>query len=400
MTVIASKKTQRKIGLLVLAYIAFISLGLPDGLLGVAWPSIRREFTLPLDSLGLLLAAATSGYLVSSFFSGKVIARLGVGGTLAASCAFTGLGLLGYTLAPSWWVIVPLGMVAGLGAGAIDAGINTYIASEHSEGLMQWLHASFGVGITLGPIIMTAGIHTFTSWRWGYQMVGLAQIGLAIGFALTASVWKRETEGKLGSESDDNKRLLDYCTPQRETLRQPRVWLSLLIFFLYTGAEMTLGAWAYTLLTEGRGIDTQIAGLAAGSYWAMFTVGRVLAGLYTRRLSNDLILKASYLLALAGAVLTWWNPAPMIGVAGVALVGFAIAPIFPALVSGTGERVGAQHGANTIGMQVSAAGLGGAAVPGLAGVLARNTSLEAIPVYLATLIAVMLGLYFLARHRR
>ena len=391
-----SKKTQRKIGLLFLAYIAFISLGLPDGLLGVAWPSIRREFALPLDSLGLLLAAATAGYLTSSFFSGKVMARLGVGGTLAASCLSTGLGLLGYTLAPSWWLILPLGIVAGLGAGAIDAGINTYIASEHSEGLMQWLHASFGIGITLGPIIMTTGINTFTSWRWGYQVVGFAQIGLAICFALTASLWKREDTSH---EAEENRRLLDFKTSQLDTLKEPRVWLSLLLFFLYTGIELTLGAWAYTLLTESRGIIPQTAGWVAGSYWATFTVGRVLAGLYTRRVSNDTILRFSLLLALAGALLVWWNPGQTVSLAGVALVGFAVAPIFPALVSGTSERVSPKHAANTIGMQISAAGLGGAAVPGLAGVLARNTSLEAIPIYLSACLAIMFGLYVAASRK-
>ncbi len=393
-----SKKTQRKIGLILLAYIAFISLGLPDGLLGVAWPSIRKEFVLPLDSLGLLLAAATAGYLISSFFSGKVMARLGIGGTLAVSCLTTGLGLLGYTLAPAWWMIVLLGIVAGLGAGAIDAGINTYIASEHSEGLMQWLHASFGIGVTLGPIIMTAGLNAFSSWRWGYVAVGAAQVALAVCFGLTASIWKRETQGKApAAEAEDSRRLLDYHTSQRATLSQGRVWLSLVIFFLYTGTELTLGAWAYTLLTESRGIAPQVAGLAAGSYWATFTVGRILAGLYTRKVSNDIILRVSFLLALAGAVLVWWNPSQGVSLAGVALVGFAIAPVFPALVSGTSERVGAEHAANTIGMQISAAGLGGAAVPGLAGVLARNISLEVIPIYLAALLAAMFILYSFSR---
>jgi fucose permease len=400
MTASPSQKTQRKIGLLFLAYIAFISLGLPDGLLGVAWPSIRREFGLPLDSLGLLLTAATLGYLTSSFFSGKVMARLGVGGTLAASCAATGLGLLGYTLAPAWWMILLLGIVAGLGAGAIDAGINTYIASEHSEGLMQWLHASFGIGVTLGPIIMTAGLNTFTSWRWGYEVVGIAQVSLAVCFALTASVWKRETAGKLEAvKTDEDKRLLDYKTPQRETLRQPRVWLSLLMFFLYTGIELTLGAWAYTLLTESRGIAPQTAGLVAGSYWATFTIGRILAGLYTRRVSNHTIVRVSLLLALAGAILLWWNPSQTVSLAGVAIVGFAVAPIFPALVSGTSARVTPRHAANTIGMQISAAGLGGAAIPSLAGVLARNISLEVIPVYLSALLATLFILYVLASRR-
>ncbi len=389
-------KAQRRIGLLVLAYIAFISLGLPDGLLGVAWPSIRSDFGLHLDMLGTLLAASTLGYLTSSFFSGRVMARLGVGGLLAASCLTTGASLLGYTLVPTWGMIVALGILAGLGAGAIDAGINTYIASEHSDGLMQWLHASFGIGITLGPIIMTAGINTFQSWRWGYVVVGTAQVTLAVCFALTASLWKRDGAAV---ETDTERKLLDYQTSLRETLLQPGVWLSMLLFFLYTGLELTLGHWSYTLLTESRGIVAQTAGLVAGSYWATFTLGRILAGLYTRKISLHTLMRGSIVLALIGAALVWWNPSEAVSLAGVALVGFAVAPIFPGLMSGTSTRVGPKHAANTIGMQISAAGLGGAAIPGLAGILAENTTLEIIPIYLVVLFGVLLALYLASMRR-
>ena len=388
----------RKMGLLLLAYIAFISLGLPDGLLGVAWPSIRANFGLPLDALGLLLIASTSGYLTSSFFSGALMKKLGVGGLLAVSCFFTGASLLGYTLAPGYWLIVFLGIFAGLGAGAIDAGINTYIASEHSEGLMQWLHASFGVGITLGPIIMTVGLNIFESWRWGYVVVGAAQVTLALIFGLSRHLWKRGNQAAEEAASADRK-LMDFQTPMTETMRQPRVWLSVALFFLYTGVELTLGVWAYSLLTEGRGIAPQVAGLVAGSYWGMFTVGRILAGLYTHRVKTETIVRFSLVGALIGAALVWWNPSDVVSLIGIALTGFAVAPIFPGLMSGTGARVGNQHAANTIGMQISGAGLGGMALPSLAGVLADSISLEVIPVYLSAAIALLLVLY-LASHKK
>ena len=381
-------RTQSKLGLILLAYIAFISLGLPDGLLGVAWPSIRANFKLPLDSLGLLLLATTTGYLTSSFFSGRIMARLGVGGLLAASCALTGSGLIGYTLAPAWWIMVALGVVAGLGAGAIDAGLNTYIAANHGEGLMQWLHASFGVGITLGPIIMTTGLNLFGEWRVGYVIVGTAQLTLAVCFALTASRWKRAPTAE-----HETRRLTDYKTPLRETLRRPTVWLSMALFFIYVGIEIGLGQWVYTLLTESRHIAPQVAGLMAGSYWGMFTLGRILAGLYTKRVGVNTLVRLSLLGALLGALLLWLNISEAISLLGVAIVGFAVAPIFPAMVSGTRDRVGAQHAANTIGIQIAAAGLGGALLPGLAGILARQISLEVIPVCLAVLIATLLTLY-------
>lgn len=391
MTTSSRTRTRSRIGLILLAYIAFISLGLPDGLLGVAWPTMRASFGLPLDALGLLIAAGSAGYLVSSFFSGQLISRLGVGGVLAASCLATGASLLGYTLAPVWGLIVALGVVAGLGAGAIDAGLNTFVAENYGEGLMQWLHASFGVGITLGPLIMISGLNLTGTWRTGYTVVGAAQVLLAACFALTIPLWK---QGR-ATYTDQPQRISEYRTPISQTLRRPKAWVSILLFFFYTGAELTLGHWAYTLLTEARGIAPELAGLWAGGYWGMFTVGRVLAGLYAGRLGTRRLLRISLLAALGGVLLLWWNPLAWVSLLGVALTGFAIAPIFPALVSGTEARVGARHTSNTIGMQISAAGLGVAVLPGLVGAVAERTSLESIPPFLAVLFLTLIGLNLL-----
>lgn len=385
-------KTYPKLGLVLLAYIAFIALGMPDGLLGVAWPSIRDTFSIPLDALGMLLFASVAGYLTSSFLSGPLIVRVGVGSVLAASCALTGVGLIGYTLVPVWWMMVLLGILAGLGAGAIDAGLNTYVASHFGEGLMQWLHASYGIGVTLGPIIMTVALISFDSWRVGYRTVGVFQLLLAGAFVLSLPMWNQKDPP---AESEAPKRLTDYKTPMGETMRQPKVWLSILLFFLYTGAEVSLGTWAYTLLVESRGIDPQMAGLWAGSYWATFTIGRVVAGVYARRAGINLLIVGGLAGAWMGAVLLWWNPSAWINLLAVAIIGFAIAPIFPALMSGTRQRVGAPFAANTIGMQMAAAGLGVAAIPALVGVLARQISLEVVPVCLLVLFSALLALYTL-----
>jgi fucose permease len=382
-----------RIGLVVLAYVAFIALGMPDGLLGVAWPSIRASFSIPLDAIGLLLAACMAGYLTSSSLSGPLIARLGIGKVLAASCAMTGAGLIGYTLVPAWWMMVLLGVVAGLGAGAIDAGLNTYVAAHFGEGLMQWLHASYGIGVTLGPIIMTTTLAALNSWRVGYRVVGSFQLALAACFALTLPIWGQR-EGPIRGEKP--RRLTDYRTPLGETLRQPRVWLSVLLFFLYTGSEVSLGTWTYTLLTESRGIPPEVAGLWAGSYWATFTVGRIMAGLYAKRVEVNSLVVGSLLAAFLGAVLLWWNPATVASLIAVALIGLAIAPIFPALTSGTSRRVGVHYAANTIGMQMAAASLGAALISSLVGILARRVALEVIPVCLMVLFAALFGLYALA----
>ena len=390
MTAITKTPARSKLGLIVLAYIAFISLGMPDGLFGVAWPSIREDFSLRLDSVGAFFFAGTTGYMLSSFFSGKIIKRLGVGGTLAASCALTASALLGYTLVPSWWMMVSLAIASGLGAGAIDAGLNTYVASHFGEGLMQWLHASYGFGVTLGPIIMTTGLNVFNSWRLGYQVVGAAQLLLAASFLLTIRMWQN---GGVPHAPEQERHLMDYHTPFGETLRQPVVLLNLLMFFLYTGAEFSFGSWTYSLLTLSRNVPVEVAGLWAGSYWATFTIGRVMAGLLTRRFGMANLLKAGFFAALGGSLLLWWNPFPQASIVAVSIIGFALAPIFPGLVSGTSARVGEHHAANTIGMQIAAAGFGGAVVPSLAGVLAQNISLEAIPVYLVGVFSLLIVLY-------
>ena len=385
-------KNYPKIGLIILAFVAFISLGMPDGLLGVAWPSIRTSFSIPLDAIGMLLTATVAGYMTSSFLSGPLIARIGVGRVLAASCALTGVGLLGYTLVPAWWMMVLLGIAAGLGAGAIDAGLNTYVAAHFGEGLMQWLHASYGIGVTLGPIIMTIALTSLNSWQIGYRVVGSFQVALASCFVLTLPMWNQK---EASAQSDEPKRLTDYKTPMGETLLQPRVWLSALLFFLYVGAEVSLGTWTYSLLIGSRGIIPSVAGLWAGSYWATFTVGRMVAGVFAKRIGVNRLVLGGLVGALLGAVLLGWNPSATANLLAVALIGFAIAPIFPALMSGTGQRVGAHFAANTIGMQMAAAGLGTAVIPSLVGVLARQSSLEVIPLCLITLFAGLLGVYLL-----
>jgi len=390
-------KNYPRIGLVLLAYIAFISLGMPDGLLGVAWPSIRASFSIPLDAIGMLLPASVMGYLTSSFLSGPLISRFGIGKVLAASCAMTGLALIGYTLVPVWGMFVLLGVISGLGAGAIDAGLNNYVAAHFGEGLMQWLHASYGVGITLGPIIMTFALNTLNSWRAGYRTVGGFQIALAVCFMFTLAMWNyQEPSGK----GDAPRLLTDYKTPMGKTLRQPLVWLSVLLFFVYVGIEVSLGTWTYSLLTEARGVDSATAGLISGSFYATFTIGRIIAGLYAKKAGVDRIIQGSVAAALVGAILLIWNPAKVVNLLAVALIGLAIAPIYPAMMSGTSQRVGERDTANTIGVQIAAAGIGTAIIPSLLGSLARQSSLEIVPLCLAGMFLVLFTLYRLSMVKR
>ena len=172
----------RRAATLVLASLGFVSLGLPEGMLGVAWPSISSSFGLPLDALGLLLATFATGYFCASALSGRVMGRFGTGQVLAVSCGLTGTSLLGYAVAPGWYSMVALGGMLGLGAGTIDAGLNTYAAVAHGPRVLNWMHAAFGLGAAVGPLIMTAILASGLPWNLGYGLVALAQLGLAAGY--------------------------------------------------------------------------------------------------------------------------------------------------------------------------------------------------------------------------
>jgi fucose permease len=384
-----------KANLLVLAYIAFVALGLPVSLMGVAWPTLRAELSLPLDALGLLLISSTTGYLISSFTIARLISRFGIGSLLIFSSLLSAVAFMGYAIAPSWAVIIVMGAVCGFGSGVMDAGLNTYLAAEYNEGQMQWLHASFGIGATLSPLIMTASLALFASWRPAYIFVGTLMVLMAICFFVTLPAWKRSKQ--LSTEAAENKdagrSFMDYHTSLWETLLRVVTWVSMLMFLLYTGAELTLGNWTYTLFTEGRGVSPQLAGRWAGGFWATFTIGRAIAGLCTHRIRLNTMMYSALVLALVGAILFWWNPVALVGVAGVFIVGFAMAPIFPGLVSSTSQRVGQRHAGNTIGIQISAAALGGAVLPSLAGFLAERISLETIPAMLSVSLLGLLILY-------
>jgi fucose permease len=290
-------------------------------------------------------------------------------------------------------MMVFLGVFAGLGAGAIDAGLNTYVAANFSEGIMQWLHAFWGIGITIGPIIMTVGLTSLNTWRFGYRAVGVFQIVLAVCFILTLAMWK---QSHAPSDGETGKKLTDYKTPMGETLRQPQVWLSMLLFFLYVGAEAGLGIWTYTLLTESRGVDLTLAGFFAGSYWLTFTIGRIIAGMFASRLGVNKLVLGGLSGALLGAALLVWNPSQISNVIAVAIIGLSIAPIFPAMMSGTRSRVGDHYASNTIGMQMAATGFGTVVIPSLMGMLARQVSLETIPLVLLVVYAGLFGFYILA----
>lgn len=372
---------------LLFAYLAFISLGLPDSLLGVGWPSVSADLGVPLDAVGLMLIAGTVGYVTSSVLAGFTLARLGVGRLLAGSTALVALSLAGYAGSPVLAVLIGLALLVGLGSGAIDSGLNAYAAATFGPRHMNWMHACFGVGMAIGPLVMTTVLAADLSWRWGYGIVAAAQALLAVLFAFTARGWAAHRP-LVGDDLPAPPPI-----PIRQTLAIPAVWYGALAFALYVAVEISAGLWAYVFLTQSRGLGSSLAGVCVSAYWASLFVGRVVQGIIAERFGSHRILQVSLAAMVAGAVLVA-VPAPgWVAVAGLLVIGFAAAPVFPLLTLTTADRVGVHHADRTVGVQMGAAGLGGALLPGAVGVLVQRAGMEALGPALITLSAALLLVY-------
>lgn len=376
-------RTVRFNPLMGLAYLGFISLGLPDGLLGVAWPWMRQEFGVPLGSVGFIITMSTIGYILSSVAAGFLLARLGVGVLLAASTTAAGLGLTGTALSPALAVAAASAFVLGTGSGAIDSGLNAYAATNFGARHMNWLHAAFGLGALLGPLVMTAAVTSSLTWRWGYGFVAAVLGLLAMSFALSARLWRRSGQTPAAAAEPP--------APVRHTLRLPEVWLGVAMFGFYTGLEIGTGLWLYTLLTSARGMAPGPAGLCVSGFWASLFAGRLLLGVLGDRFRPiRLVWAGLFGVALGGLLLV--PPWQVTSVAGALLLGFAAAPVFPMLTLITSHRVGSGHADRAVGLQMGAAGLGGTAIPAGIGVLIGHYGAGVLGPCLALLAAVTLGI--------
>ena len=376
--------TRAPLALLALAYVGFLSLGLPDGLLGVAWPEMRARFALPQGALGALLATATAGYVSSSFAAGWVLRRMRIGGLLAASCLGTAASLFGYATAPAWALVVAWGLFAGLGAGAIDAGINAYVASHHGARTVNWLHACYGVGAAAGPALMSAVLARGLGWERGYVLVGAAQLALAAAFAATYRRWPEAAQPAADSGQIHGETL-------RATLGLASVRWGAAAFFVYTGLEAAVGAWSYSLLALSRGFAMPVAAFWVSAFWMGLTGGRVLAGAVAGRARPESLLRTALAGLAAGSALVWLAPVRGAELAGLALVGLACGPIFPTLIATTPRRVGAEHAANAVGVQIACAALGQSLLPAALGLLAGAAGLEIVAPGFAAAAVVLAG---------
>lgn len=367
-----------------LAFSCFAAQGIANGMLGVAWPSIRATFGLSLDVLVVLFISSTIGYLIGSIMAGRVMSRLGIGRSLLIGNLAAAAGFFGYALSPGWWVMVVLAILVGWTSGSIGASLNIFVAATRTVRAMNWMHAMYGVGATIGPLIMTAAIGSLVGWRLGYIVAGA--IHLTLGLLFLTVVNRMNYRGMLPSMDRNGVRAT--ASPS-VTIRLPIVILGIALFLLYTGVETTAGQWSFSLFTEDRSMSLYLAGISTSIYWAMLTLGRILFGATANRIGINRLLRYS----MAGTVLSaalLIIPTPSAGIIALALMGLSLSAIFPTLMSDTPNRVGAAHVSSAIGFQTGAASLGLALLPGVAGVLAARLGLEVIGLYLVFASSLML----------
>jgi fucose permease len=379
---------------LLIACLGLVAIGLPDGAVGVAWPAIRAGFDLPQDAFGLLLTATSAGVVVAGLVSGRLMQAMAFPSLLfAAVCAAAG-GIAIEAAAPGLTLLCLGALVAGLGAGSLDSAVNAAASMRFGARQINWIHGCYGIGATIGPLLMTAIIVTAgLSWRAGYAILAGTLLLFALDLRRRAARAPAPTIPPRIAGRDRDGRA--HGSGWAAAARHPLVLIQVALFFVYTGVEVMLGQWSYTVLTEARGVSPAAAGAWVSAYWISLTAGRFALSFAIDHVGPDRLLR----LASVGVVLGTFAfcIAPEIPAGGLAgelglmLAGLSLAPIFPTLIARAPERLGAEVALHAVGFKVSAAMVGGAALPAAAGVLAQTAGLDAIP-WLATAGALVLVL--------
>lgn len=355
--------------MLFIVFCAFISIGFPDAVLGVAWPEMRLDFDRNRADIGIILIFNSLGYFSSGAAAGTFLEKFGVGKTLALSTLLVAAGLTGYAISPSFWALPFIAISVGFGSGAVDAGLNFYAAEMYSNKVMNWLHAFFGIGAMIGPFIMAGTLNAGATWRWGYAIVAMVTVLLAVIFVLRMHSWE-----PVKPHDEQTTRI-----SARDVLRKRLVWLQIGLFFAMVGIEASVGVWTATLLVERFGESAASAGLWAGLYWGAVALGRIIIPVVFSKVPTARVIQGGAITMLIASLLLIPDAAWMMKI-GVVLFGLGNAPLFPNLMTLTPHRYGREVAIHTIGFQVSAATAAGAIIPGLAGVLSQATDLIAIPI--------------------
>jgi fucose permease len=381
--------------LLIIIYLAFISLGLPDALLGVTWPIIRQEWMMRLDAAGMVSIVITVGTIASSLLSGRLIRRFGEGKITFLSGLMTGIALLGFAYSPSYIWFVFLALPLGFGAGSVDTALNHYVALHFKAHHMNWLHSFWGVGATAGPILVSVILKQTGSWRLGYQSVAMIQLILAAILFISLPLWKKHSQMTSGTEGESHGEKVSLThRPLKimEALKIKGVPYALLVFMTYCAVEFSVGLWGSSYLVQIKGVSLEVAARWVAFYFGGITVGRVLAGFISFKLSNKIMIFLGVVIALMGAILLILVPSNSFVMIAFVLLGLGFAPIFPAMTHETPIRFGRINAQSIIGFQMASAYIGIAVFPPLLGVLMELTGMMLFPIFV--LLCIILLLYF------
>ncbi|WP_205570047.1 MFS transporter [Actinomyces lilanjuaniae] len=391
--------------LLAVIYLAFVSLGLPDSLVGSGWPVMHGDLGVPASFAGGVTIIISIGTIVSSLSSERLTRRLGAGVVTAVSVAATAAALLGFSTATQFWQVCLWALPYGLGAGAVDAALNNYVALHYSARHMNWLHSFWGVGASISPFVMSLALSTEAGWPAAYRSIGLLQVGLAVVLAASLPLWRRvatmgpdqPTEEPTVSSSTNSTDSTGDHVSLLTALRIPGVPCVLLAFFAYCAFEQTAMLWGATFFVSDRGFEASSAASLGALFILGLTAGRFLCGFFADRVGDRALIRGGFALGAVGAAVVALPLGPA-SFAGFVLAGVGAAPVYPAIIHSTPANFGHRSSQTVIGIQMAAAYTGSTIMPPLFGIVAGWTGLWLLPAYLLAL--ALLGLVMSERLNR
>lgn len=369
--------------LLAVIYLSFISLGLPDSLLGAAWPKMYLEFGVPVSFAGIISMIIALGTIISSLQSDRLTQKLGTGKVTVISVGITAAALFGFSISNSFWMLCLWAIPYGLGAGSVDASLNNYVALHYASRHMSWLHCMWGIGTSLGPYIMEYALTGGQNWNMGYRYISYLQIALTAILLCSLPLWKKVSGTKQVQEAEASEPL-----PLRKILSISGAKEVMITFFCYCGIEQTAILWASSYLVFHSGFSTEKAAGLAALFFIGITVGRALSGFVTMRLSDPQMIHMGQIIILYG-ILVMLLPFSLGSQVGLLMVGLGCAPIYPCIIHSTPAHFGADKSQAVIGVQMASAYVGSLFMPPLFGLIAQNLSASLLPVFLLLLLILM-----------
>ncbi|MBQ6695588.1 MAG: MFS transporter [Lachnospiraceae bacterium] len=382
--------------LLAIIYLAFISLGLPDALLGSAWPTMYQQFQVPLSYAGLLSMVISLGTVVSSLQSDRLTKRFGTGVVTTVSVAMTAVAMWGFSVSSSFWMLVLWGIPYGLGAGSVDASLNNYVALHYESKHMSWLHCMWGVGISVGPYIMSYALTGGMTWNRGYGIVSILQVILTLLLVCSLPMWKKPVEAaapvdtRLNDEKAEKK--LEHALSLKEIFALRGAKEVMITFFCYCALEQTAILWGTSYLVLAGNVAEEQAASFASLFCIGITVGRALSGFLTMKFSDTEMIRMGSAVILLGVVTVLLPFGVAFDLVGLVLIGFGCAPIYPCVIHSTPAHFGAENSQAVIGVQMASAYVGTTLMPPLFGVLARCVSIRLFPMFL---LVVLIGMFLM-----